>query len=35
MLKDKNLVKTLAACETMGGANNICSDKTGINNNKL
>jgi Ca2+ transporting ATPase len=22
-------VRFLAACETMGGANNICSDKTG------
>ncbi|EAS05962.2 calcium-translocating P-type ATPase, PMCA-type protein (macronuclear) [Tetrahymena thermophila SB210] len=29
MLKDQNLVKQLQACETMGGANCICSDKTG------
>lgn len=29
MLSDKNLVRKLQACETMGGANNICSDKTG------
>lgn len=29
MLKDQNLVRKLQACETMGGANNICSDKTG------
>jgi len=32
MAKDNNLVKTLASCETMGNATNICSDKTG---NKL
>lgn len=24
-----NFVKRLASCEIMGGANNICSDKTG------
>lgn len=29
MLMDQNFVKRLAACEIMGGANNICSDKTG------
>mmetsp|Transcript_8662 Transcript_8662/g.8180 ORF Transcript_8662/g.8180 Transcript_8662/m.8180 type:complete len:865 (+) Transcript_8662:635-3229(+) len=29
MLADNNFVKRLAACEIMGGANNICSDKTG------
>lgn len=29
MLKDNNDVKRLASCEIMGGANNICSDKTG------
>lgn len=29
MLKDMNFVKRLQACEIMGGANNICSDKTG------
>ena len=29
MLLDDNYVKRLAACEIMGGADNICSDKTG------
>ena len=29
MLKDNNDVKRLSACEIIGGANNICSDKTG------
>ena len=29
MLEDNNFVKRLSSCEIMGGANNICSDKTG------
>jgi len=29
MAEDHNDVKRLAACEIMGGADNICSDKTG------
>lgn len=29
MLADQNFVKKLTSCEIMGGANNICSDKTG------
>jgi len=29
MMKDGNLVRSLNACETMGNATNICSDKTG------
>lgn len=27
MYKDNNLIRVLAACETMGNATNICSDK--------
>lgn len=29
MLEDNNLVRVLAACETMGNATTVCSDKTG------
>lgn len=29
MYQDQNLIRVLAACETMGNATNICSDKTG------
>jgi P-type Ca2+ transporter type 2C len=29
MMADNNFVRVLAACETMGGATAICSDKTG------
>ena len=29
MLDEKNLVRKLASCETMGGAHVICTDKTG------
>lgn len=29
MKDENNLVRYLAACETMGGVDNICSDKTG------
>ena len=30
MYKDQCFIRVLAACETMGNATNICSDKTGI-----
>ncbi|KAJ1837142.1 plasma membrane calcium, partial [Coemansia sp. RSA 2703] len=36
MLKDGNLVRQLAACETMGGATVVCTDKTGtLTQNKM
>lgn len=36
MLKDRNLVRNIDACETMGGVNVICSDKTGtLTQNKI
>lgn len=36
MLNDNNLVRKMAACETMGGASMICSDKTGtLTQNKM
>lgn len=36
MLKENNLVRRLDASETMGGANEICTDKTGtLTQNKM
>ncbi len=36
MKDENNLVKSLASCEIMGGATNICSDKTGtLTENKM
>jgi Ca2+ transporting ATPase len=36
MLHENNLVRKLAACETMGGADCICTDKTGtLTTNKM
>ncbi|ORZ17688.1 hypothetical protein BCR42DRAFT_450257 [Absidia repens] len=36
MLKDNNLVRVLAACETMGNATTVCTDKTGtLTKNKM
>ena len=36
MMKDNNLVRVLKACETMGNASTVCSDKTGtLTQNKM
>jgi len=36
MLEEKNFVKRLASCEIMGGATDVCSDKTGtLTENKM
>ncbi|RUS24287.1 P-type ATPase [Jimgerdemannia flammicorona] len=36
MLRDNNLVRVLSACETMGNATAVCSDKTGtLTQNKM
>jgi P-type E1-E2 ATPase len=36
MLEDDCLVRKMQACETMGGANCICTDKTGtLTTNKM
>lgn len=36
MAKEQNLVKVLSACETMGNATTVCSDKTGtLTQNKM